>query len=158
MENNQHQSSEIIQPVAQLQITPESVTFLTTAAKWAKYLAIIGFVTAGFMVLGGGAFSVFYATLGREPGNTGPMSLFTPSMLGAMYVVIALIYIWPVIYLNKFSNQTTRAIRTVDTKQLTRAFRNLKRLFQYIGIITIVVLIIYFIVIIALVVAGTMFL
>jgi hypothetical protein len=156
MENNQLESSEVIQPTPTMQVTPESVAYLSTAAKWTKYLAIIGFVITGFLFLLGAALFFFYASIGRGMGNTGPLSLISPSLLGGIYFIIALIYLWPVIYLNNFSNFATRAVRTGDTAQLTKAIRNLKRLFQFLGILTIVVLVIYLIAIIALIVAGSM--
>jgi hypothetical protein len=156
MENNPLESSEAIQSMPSMQITPESVVYLSTTAKWTKFMAIIGFVITGFLLLLGAALFFFYAAIGRGMGNTGPLSLVSPSLLGGIYFIIAFIYLWPVIYLNNFSNYATRAVRTSDSVQLTKAFRNLKQLFQFIGILTILVLVIYLIAIIGLVVAGAM--
>jgi len=158
MENNQPESPEIMNPAVQLQITPEAVSFLATIAKWTKFLSILGFIMTGFLITAGIAVSLFLSSFGNHMENTGPMSVFNSSYIGLIYIVIAVIYILPVIYMNNFSNGTTRAVRSGSTERLTYALLNLKRLFQFIGILTIVVLVIYLIVIIAIVVAGSLLL
>jgi len=156
METNQQEISEIIQPVTTLQITPDAVSHLAVAARWSKFLSIMGFIGAGFLVLLGLALSVFFATVGRELGNIGPASLISPGLLSMIYFVLAAIIIWPVIYLNNFSNYATRAVKSGNTEQLTKAVCNLKRLFLFMGITTIIILAVYLILIVAIVVAGSM--
>jgi hypothetical protein len=158
MENNVQENPEIIQTTAELQITPEAVSFLATTARWTKFLSILGFIMTGFLIIAGIALSVFLSTFGNTMENSGPMSYFNSGYIGLIYVAFAIIYIWPVIYLNNFSNATTRAVRSGSTERLTYAFRNLKRMFQFIGILTIVLLVIYVIAIIAIVVAGSLML
>ena len=159
METNQPQeSAETILPTATLMVTPESISYLGTAAKWSKFLSIIGFIISGFMIVAGLVLVLFYATVGKDLPFTGPLSVLSPNLLGGIYVMIALFYLWPVIYLNNFSNFATRAVKSGDTQLLTKALRNLKRLFLFIGIMTIIVLVIYLIAIVAIVVAGSLLL
>jgi len=158
METTHQEPSEIILPAATLQVTNESVSYLATAAKWSKFLSIMGFIGAGFLILLGLAFSVFYATVGRELPSTGPLSFVSPGVLQGIYILIGLFYLWPVIYLNNFSNFTTRAVKSGNSDLLTKAICNLKRLFLFMGILTIVILVIYLIAIIAVVVAGSLLL
>jgi hypothetical protein len=158
METPQQESSEIMKPTATLQVTPESVSYLGTAAKWSKFLSIIGFIITGFLMLAGITLSVFYATVGKGMGSSGLLSFISPGLLGSIYIVIAIFYLWPVIYLNNFSNFAARAVKSGETELLTKALRNLKRLFLFIGILTIAILVIYMIAIIAIVVAGSLLL
>lgn len=142
MENNQQESVDL-QPAAQMQITPEAVSFLATTAKWAKFLAIIGFILTGFLILAGLIVTVFFGTYSSQMMNTGLMSYFSSGYIGIVYIVIAVIYILPIFYLNNFSNATTRAVRSGSTERLTYAFHNLKRFFKFIGLVIIGVLVIY---------------
>jgi hypothetical protein len=66
--------------------------------------------------------------------------------------VIAGIYIVPVIFLNSFCNNAIKAIENSSTANLTVSLRNLKNLFVFVGISTIVILSFYTII---LIIAGT---
>jgi hypothetical protein len=154
MENNQPESPVIMQPTAQLQITPEAVSFLATTAKWTKFLAILGFIISGFLLLAGIVVAVFFGAYKSQLENTGMFTYLSSSSIGIIYIVIAVIYILPIIHLNNFSNAMTRAVRSGSTERLTYALRNLKRFFKLIGIITIVMLVIYFLIIVLALGAG----
>ena len=154
MENNQQEYPEIMQPAPHLQITPKAVSFLATTAKWTKFLAILGFIIAGFLILAGIIVAIFYSTLSSKMENTGLMSYFNSELIGLVYIVIAGLYIWPILYLNNFSNAMTRAVRSGTTERLTNALLNLKRFFKFIGILMIVMLVIYLLVILFALSAG----
>ena len=154
MENNQQEYPEIVQPALHLQITPKAVSFLATTAKWTKFLAILGFIIAGFLILAGIIVALFYSTLSSKMENTGLMSYFNSELIGLVYIVIAGLYIWPILYLNNFSNAMTRAVRSGTTERLTNALLNLKRFFKFIGILMIVMLVIYLLVILFALGAG----
>ncbi|MCU4165261.1 hypothetical protein [Carboxylicivirga caseinilyticus] len=120
-------------------------SYLLEASKWAKFLSIMGFIGIGLMVIGG-----IFATIGlsiaggMSNGITGvPMGLF-----GVIYLLLALIYYFPVSYLYKFSTQTKQAILLNNTFTLTSGFGNLKSLFKFMGILTIVILSMYLLIII----------
>lgn len=156
MEPNQQEASAINQTAPQLQITPESVAYLATTAKWTKFLSILGFVFSGFLLTAGLVLSVFFGSVSSQLESTTKLPFFNTSFIGVIYLVIALIYIWPVIYLNNFSNYATRAVQTGNTEKLTSAMLSLKRLFKYMGILMIIMLVIYLIAMVAVVVAGAM--
>jgi hypothetical protein len=156
METNQTEPNEISKALPQLQITPESVAYLATTAKWTKFLSILGFVFSGFLLTAGFVLSVFFGSVSSQLENTGKLPFFNKSFIGIIYLVIALIYIWPIIYLNNFSNFATRAVQTGNTEKLTSALLSLKRLFKFMGILMIIMLVIYLIAVVALVVAGSM--
>ena len=127
------------------QITMESLGYLNIAAKWAKFLAILGFIGIGFMVVGGLFTSVFLTFLRSVPS----MSSFPVPMgfLGFFYIILAAVYVMPVIYLNNFSNNISKAVAFRETALLTEALLNLKRNFKYIGIMTIIGIVAYFVII-----------
>jgi hypothetical protein len=158
MEINEQESLEVSPPKATLEVTPESVAYLGTAARWSKFLSIIGFIITGFFMVAGLVLAVFYATVGKDLPSTGPFSVLSPNMLGGIYFIFALFYLWPVIYLNNFANFASRAVKSGETQLLTKALRNLKRLFLFMGILTIIALVVYLILIIAIVVAGSLML
>lgn len=116
----------------------EISNYLKESAKWGKFLAIVGYVGIGLMVL----LSIFVMigfSIASQLADTGfPMGLF-----GFVYLVIAAIYYFPVTYLYKFSIQMRNGLNANDQLTITDGFKNLKSLFKFMGIFTIVVLSLY---------------
>lgn len=119
----------------------EIIGYLLQTSKWGKFLAIVGFIGIGFLVII--ALSII---LGASFLSRFPMQGFPIGMLGFVYLLIALLYFFPINYLLQFSNQIRRGIDSSDSTTMTSAFRNLKSLFKFMGVLTIVVLSIYVVV------------
>jgi hypothetical protein len=131
-------------------LTPESAAFLLKTAKWGKFLAILGFIVTFFLFLAGILMSF---VLGMLPDEMIPLNMpFSPRVFSVIYIVIAGIYIVPVIFLNSFCNNAIKAIENSSTANLTVSLKNLKNLFVFVGISTIVILSFYAII---LIIAGT---
>ncbi len=132
------------------QLTSESVAFLLKAAKWGKFLAILGFIVTGLMVMAGIAMSFVLNMVSEE---VMPLNMpFSPKVLSVIYIIIAAIYVIPVFFLNSFSNNVSKAVSLSNTEKMTTSLRSLKNLFVFIGISTIVILTFYTII---LIVVGT---
>ena len=139
------------------QLTPEAISYLLTAAKWGKFLAILGFISLGFLLLAG-LFMGFIFSLMESHMNSfnGTGMLLPPVWLSIIYILISVISFIPVYFLNAFSNRVTRSARNNDTDSMTRAFRQLKNLFVFAGVYTIVMIVVYVIVIIVIASAAAL--
>lgn len=114
------------------QITLETLGFLSTIAKWAKFIAIMGFIVIGIMLFFG---------LGAIFSNVAFASTYFQHIwFGVLYYVIAIVFIFPFIYLNRFSNNMSNAIALRDTELLTYAMEYLKKHYKYMGILIIVMI------------------
>ncbi len=138
-----------------LSLDAQSKGYLGETAKWAKFLAIIGIIGCAFLVLAG----IVMATNGsemeramRQYGGSSSEIENLHMITAVAYIIIAVIYFFPCLYLMRFSNQMTTAINSENQENLTLAFQNLKSTFKFIGIFTIVIIGIY---ILAIVVVGT---
>jgi hypothetical protein len=141
MEENQNTSSS-----SGLGIDANSKDHLTEAARWAKFLAIVGFVVCGLVViLGIFAGSIFNTMVGRM--GEGDFSGMDMSGLGAMmsvfYIGFALLYFFPCLFLFRFANQMKTAFLTYEQETLNQSFQNLKKMFRFVGVLTIIVLCLY---------------
>lgn len=154
MENNQAGTSETIKPAEQLQITPDAIALLAITARWTKFLAILGFIMTGFLVLAGLVLTLFLGAYRSDLAPAGLVNYIDSNLIGIIYLAIAVCFVLPIISLNNFSNATTRALKTRSTDRLTFAIRNLKRFFKFIGIMTIAGLVIYLAVIVFAIGAG----
>lgn len=112
--------------------------FLLETAKWAKFLAIVGFVFIGLIVLGALIAIVSGASIYRFSGISGG-----PFVLGFTYLIMALLYYFPTRYLYNFAVKMKLAIQNSQQNNLEDGFENLKSLFKFSGIFMIVILSIY---------------
>ncbi len=121
---------------------------LADAAKWGRFLAIFGFIICGLVVLIGIFFGSFFSMLTSQyssnpysglPGGSGMGGAMGASM-AVLYVLIALIYFFPCLYLFRFATKMKTALATNDQALLTASFQNLKASLRFIGILTIVMI------------------
>jgi hypothetical protein len=149
MENQVQTNQDLNYVQAEMPLTNESMELLKTGAKWAKFLSILGFVGTGFMVLAAllmmaVSTSGKYQLVGGSPIPNG--------LLGFIYLVMAGVYFYPTLCLFNFSDKIKKAFITLDNNVLVESFRNLKNMFQYIGIVTIVFIGLYIVGILVLVI------
>lgn len=129
---------------SELIVTSEMRGFLKETAKWGKFLAITGFVMMGLgilgMLIGGGAI------LAESAGGMGLGGFGGGIML--MYLLIFVLYIFPLLYLYRFSVNTQKALMSDDQMFLRDAFENLKSLFKFSGIFMAIILGVYLLMIV----------
>jgi hypothetical protein len=63
--------------------------------------------------------------------------------MGFIYIIFAVIYYFPVSYLHKFSREMKQGLSSKDMNSVSFGFQNLKSLFKFLGIFTIVILSVY---------------
>lgn len=126
--------------------------YLLETAKWGKFLAIMGYIGMGFMIIAGIFMMVGLSLLKGFSGEVAPTSI-----IGLVYFVIAALYFFPVTYLYRFSTQIKEALYLKNEQSLTYGFQNLKSLFKFMGIFTIVILSIYVLAIIIAIPTALMF-
>lgn len=119
-----------------LTITPEIKGFLRETAKWGKFLAIVGFVMMGLLVLMGIGMGFFMGSMMADLPEAEGLGGAMGGAVGFLYVLIALIYIFPLLYLYKFSSKLKVALAQDDQQYLFDSFQNLKSLFKFMGIFT----------------------
>ena len=120
-------------------ITHESREYLRESAKWGKFLAIVGFVFVGIIaLLALFAGSMLGGAMGREMGFAGGGIFIT-----ILYLGLAAVYFFPCLYLFNFSNKAKLALLTNSNAGMTEALKNLKSMFKFMGIFTIVILSLY---------------
>ena len=130
----------------QVSTTPQS--FLSEAAKWGKFLSVVGFIFCGLLVV-----ASFFAP--RLYSNMAAYQSLSPGMARAASVVITLLYLcfavvlfFPSLYLNKFSAKMKIALSSANQENFEESLLNLKSLLKFYGIFTIIMLSFYVLIII----------
>lgn len=126
-----------------LVVTEEMRSYFYQMAKWANFLAVVGFVFTGILIIG--AFTVG-ATINSNP----EMAKLVGSMgsLGSLgFTAICLVYAFAIFYpsmlLFKYSTKAKLGILYGEQTSLDEAFSQLKSLFKYWGIIVLIFIALY---------------
>ena len=116
-----------------ISINGQSHTHLLEIAKWARFLSILGFFLMGLVIV-----CLLY------------MLVIRGSVFGAetfqffiTFGIILLLYFFPTFKLFNFSVNALQALNMGSDQQLSTAFGELKSLFRFVGVSTMVILIIY---------------
>lgn len=134
MEDNLH-----VENGENLVIDWRSKEFLKETAKWTKFLAILGFVGIGLMVLG--SLVMLFAPSSLMSNGDFPFGGKIFMML--LYLAFAVLYYFPISYLYQFSENTKKAIVNNDNNAIRDAFEFLKSHYKFMGILTIILLAFY---------------
>lgn len=131
----------------ELQFTPVAQGFLRETAKWARFLSIVGFIFIGLYVLlalmmfaMGGAMDAASENMDGM-GGMGMMGAVGGAAMGVIYLICALIYFFPILYLYRFATNTLSALDSNNTDQLTNGLENLKSHYKFMGILMCIALI-----------------
>lgn len=126
----------------QLSLSDQAVGFLKEIAKWANFLSIVGFIGIGFFVLIALFGGAFMASAASQFGDAGPLAA-GGAFLTIVYLLVALLYFFPVYYMFKFARNLKAALQSKDEETLTKGFEYMKSHYKFIGILTIVLLSFY---------------
>ena len=132
-------------------LTETSIFYLGIIRKWAKFIAVVMFIMVGMMVLAG-IFMGFAMNLVSSMTTQSPMP-FPGIFFSVFYILMALVYFFPVLYLYRFAQYLGNALSMQSTDELTTALMFLKKHYHFIGVLTIIMIILmvllFFIAIIA---------
>jgi hypothetical protein len=126
-----------------LYLTSTGITDLNTTRKWAMFLAVMGFIGCGIMVLIG---LIIMAIPQLNLPNTGMTPVFSVAM-GLLYSLIGGAYFFPAWFILRFALQLKKAFAEWSETALEGAFRNLKLNFVYVGISVIALIVLYILII-----------
>jgi len=133
-------------------ISDEIKKYLLETSKWGKFLAIVGYVGMALLVLIAFGVMVGFSFLNSDTEGTFPMAA-----LGLVYILLAVVYYFPVNYLYRFSVQMKEGLTTANNQSVTTGFENLKSLFKFMGIFTVVILSIYAVLLVIVLPASLLF-
>ncbi|WP_396149403.1 hypothetical protein [Flavobacterium sp.] len=122
------------------QLTTAAVGFLQESAKWSKFMAIIGFIGIGLMVLVSLFMAIGFSAMGA---STMPELPFSMSVFSIIYVLFAAIYFFPVYYLYQYATKTSAALHSKNKQLLTDGLENLKSHHKFLGIFTLILVSLY---------------
>jgi len=154
MEATENEQASIPPPV--LILDAEAQSYLQEAGKWAKFLAIMGFIFCGFILILAIFIGTVFSVISKFSPNPAVSAL--PAGVGAFmsffYILIDVLYIFFPYYLLQFANKIKRGIMFSDSASVTAAVGKLKSFFKLWGIVTIVAVSFYLLFFLIILVIG----
>ena len=126
-----------------LEVDEIAKSHMLEMGRWGKFLSIIGFIMIGLMLLGG-----IFISLAMSSISSGMLGGMSGMAFFFIYLIIAGIIFYPTYALFRFSTNIKPALNMMNRAQFNTAFGNLRGMFKYWGIMTIVMLGFYLLVII----------
>src|SRR5690606_35157917 len=114
-------------------LDPIGADYLRESAKWAKFIAIVGFILCGIMVL----VALFAGTILAASMSTamGEAAGIGGGVITFIYIVAAALWFIPCLYLFRFASAMQVALRNNEQEKLSNSLKNLKSHFKFIGIL-----------------------
>jgi hypothetical protein len=128
-------------------VTEDMRSYIYETAKWANFLAIVGFIISALMVLF--AFSAG-ATMGTNPGLAAlfKSQVLSPAVFTFFMLLYALAIFYPSLLMFRYAGRAKLGVLYTEQDSLSEAMAIMKSLFKYYGILVIIVISLYLILII----------
>ena len=120
----------------ELSIDGSAQAYLKDAARWAKFLAIVGFIFCAFFLvfaLLAGTLSDMFTSLGSQSFNVVARILIT-----IVYSGLALLNFFPCLFLYRFAYKMQQALQDNNQELLNSSFRNMRSFYRFIGVVMII--------------------
>ena len=137
--------NQIYQETSGIKLNQLAIDYLKESAKWSMFLAIMGFIGIGFMVLAALAMGVFFSAR---------MSFPFGGFLSGIYILMAVLYFFPIYYLYKYATDIKTSLSENDEEGLATALGYLKSHHKFLGISIIVIISLYIFLIIGFIAFG----
>jgi hypothetical protein len=121
-------------------ISPQVVEALAGTKPWVRLCSVIGFIGAGFMILGGIVMMIGGAVgLSQFSKSSGaPTAMF--GVLGAVYIVMAFLYIYPSVKLWSYGSRIVSLMSSRSEPDLIAALHEQRAFWKFVGIMICIVL------------------
>jgi hypothetical protein len=124
-----------------LQVDGSNIPYLNEAAKWAKFLAVLGFIICALLILTAVFAGTFLASsFSQVDSELSSLGSIGSGFITVWFLLVALLYFFPSFYLFNFASKMQTALRNNDQINLNNAFKNLKSCFKFWGVLFFMIL------------------
>ena len=121
-----------------LRITPTSKDNLISTSRWANFIAIVGFVMLGIMVVISISSFIITPIMGEfQDFQSIPFPLY---LFGLIYLIYAVIGFFPYYFLYTFAKKVRKGLENNDQDTFDTGLTNLRRLALFVGVLMIIAL------------------
>ena len=141
-------------------VAAETIAPLAGTKGWVQFMSILLWIGVGFMILGGigmmTAGSVMADVIAKTQPNSPMAGKGFMLGMGAMYLLMALFYVYPAIKLWSYGSRIGALKNSLSLSDLNAALHEQRRFWKFTGIVVIVMMCIYMLFIVGIGVAAGM--
>lgn len=115
---------------------------LASISKWVKFLAILGIIGCAFLIIVGIGAMLFGGLIGSKLGG-GEVEAVLGASTGLIYIILGIIYIYPLIKMLNYANKMKTAIMSDSQIKYEQALANFNTAVKFWGVLAIIGLIIW---------------
>jgi len=115
-------------------VSAGALEMLRLTKPWVRFLGVLGIIGMVLLSLGGVAVAIAGAAMKSNGSMLG---------LGLVYLLMGVLYLPPIIYLNRYANRIGDLLRSEAAEDLEAALTAQKSFWRYAGIVTLCVLCLY---------------
>ncbi len=122
-------------------LTPGMIQSVKGIGPWARFLAIMGFISVGFMLIVSAFMlvaGILGGTLSNDLGGAALLILMT-----ILYVIMAVVYIFPALYLWQTASAVVRLKGGAIQEGMETVLEKQRKFWKFVGIVVIVFLVLY---------------
>lgn len=123
-----------------LSLNSRGQSLLNSAARWAKFIAIVNFITCGIMAILALTAKFWFSSVYGNALAVSGMAGMGSTILSVSYLIGAAVGIVVALYLYRFAVKTRQALNQQDNRLLTESIGELNTYFRINGIILILFL------------------
>ena len=120
-----------------LKVNEQMIQSIVSTKTWTKFLSIMGFITAGFVIIVGIIFMIFGGAIFSKEAEA-PYAV----LIGIVYILMSLLYIIPSRYLFMYSSALSRFLGAKSELELESALSYQKSFWKFWGILFLIGIII----------------
>jgi hypothetical protein len=155
--NPQEKSVVSVNPPPGVVLTENARIYLDQTRPWARFIAILIFISVGMMVLASLALIFMGIVGGSAPAFMGAPSGMNPIMLvfpGLLYLAISALYIAPGIFLSRFATGIKDLQDNPQDFALEDLLKHQKSFWRYIGILSLIAVVLMVVIIVFAIAMG----
>ncbi len=130
-------------------VTAVMLAHLRATRPWVRFVSVVGFVMVGMLIV----VAILMVGLGTFRHGLGALG---GAALGLLYLLIALLYVFPSLFLARYATAIRAFERARDSSSLEAALAAQKSFWRFVGILTLVVLCFYLVVLALAFAAGVL--
>ncbi|MFO7570828.1 MAG: DUF5362 family protein [Smithellaceae bacterium] len=134
----------------ELKFTAGMINSMRSTKPWTMFLAILGFISVGFMVILG-VVILFAGSLFPQTD-----SFNFPAFMGLFYLLFAVLYFMPALFIFRYASAIGRFLKSQSEFEMESALASQKSFWKFVGILALIMVVVSIIGIIAAFVAGIM--
>lgn len=136
-------------------INKQSLIYLNETRKWTMFFSIIGFIAIALMILAATFIGSLIGSMAEFNDVQQMPGGFPTGMMSGLYIIMAILYFFPIYYLYQFSTNMKTGIQQRSAEYVEQAFKYQKSHYKFMGVLTGILLAFYAVIILGALIVGS---